>query len=332
MSFGVMGGQYRRRATPMSSPRWSIARQGAAGGIRRAAQLRLRRRVTLENTFEPASPRRSRRAAHHSRLSGDPIGGCQAIALDDETGALLGSHATTARTASRSASGRVYVSKSFDVRDFAAASSVHCCHTFLHAAQLCLVRVQIQSTDVVQGSALEDRNEKTRRTNFFLASRAIRRESRPPLALSPFTENARRPPPRRGVSSRLTRDPVPAHAQRLVALPCAIRGTGTASSSTLPWREGSENAEAFRQGGATAPGEAIGIVGHSGRREHLHQRRRSPSLRSPARGRRRWPVRGRLSPETPRPALLLQGTHLAFLPSPSPWEVGSQGRARRPSG
>ncbi|MBZ9938829.1 gamma-glutamyltransferase [Mesorhizobium sp. BR1-1-16] len=90
MSFGVMGGQYqaaghahfvsevvdRGKALQAAS---DAPRSFAFDGV-----------LSLESTFDPAVAKALAGYGHAVDVSDTPIGGCQAIAIDDENGALLG--------------------------------------------------------------------------------------------------------------------------------------------------------------------------------------------------------------------------------------------------
>jgi hypothetical protein len=71
----------------------------------RRAPSRPRGRLQLEPTFAPDVVEDLRRRGHEIEVVDSPIGGCQAIMIDHERGALFGA-STTARTASRSGSDR----------------------------------------------------------------------------------------------------------------------------------------------------------------------------------------------------------------------------------
>ena len=91
MPFGVMGGQYQAvgHATFLHQP--ARSRHGPAAGRRGAARLRVSGR-SAGRAFRPRaeSATTSRGAATIIEMLDVPIGGCQAIWIDRERGALIG--------------------------------------------------------------------------------------------------------------------------------------------------------------------------------------------------------------------------------------------------
>lgn len=90
MSFGVMGGQYQA-AGHAHFVSEVIDRDKALQAASDAPRsFSFDGTLTLENTIDQATADALAAMGHDVVRSGDPIGGCQAIALDHETGALLG--------------------------------------------------------------------------------------------------------------------------------------------------------------------------------------------------------------------------------------------------